>query len=470
VPTAIVVGSGPNGLAAAAQLACAGFSVTVFEAAATFGGGTRSAEKIQPGLIHDECAAFHPLAVASPIFNELQLNKHGLEWCAPPIQCVHPFDDGSAAELHQSVQETARLLGKGGASWSRVFGPMVERFDDLLSDIGKPVLRIPNHPILLSRFGMRAALPAAVLAKSLRSEKARALWMGVAAHALYPLTTPFSSSVGMSLVVSAHAKGWPVAKGGSQSIANALASIIRANGGVIETNHLVTSINDLPPSDVLMLDVSPRIAADILGDSLPTKVAAAYRRYKHGAGAFKIDFAVDGGVPWRADAAHLAGTVHLGGSAAEVVHTESLIHRGTMPDKPFVLVGQQYVADASRSNSSVKPVWTYAHVPHGYDGDATELIINQIERFAPGFRERIVGSATRSTTEMTVHNPNYIGGDIIGGQASLKQLLFRPRITLNPYSTGVPGVYLCSASTPPGAGAHGLCGANAADQAIQDLN
>jgi phytoene dehydrogenase-like protein len=233
---------------------------------------------------------------------------------------------------------------------------------------------------------------------------------------------------------------------------------------------LVTSINDLPPSDVLMLDVSPRIAADILGDRLPTKVAAAYRRYKHGAGAFKIDFAVDGGVPWRADAAHLAGTVHLGGSAAEVVHTESLIHRGTMPDKPFVLVGQQYVADASRSNSSVKPVWTYAHVPHGYDGDATELIINQIERFAPGFRERIVGSATRSTTEMTVHNPNYIGGDIIGGQASLKQLLFRPRITLNPYSTGVPGVYLCSASTPPGAGAHGLCGANAADQAIQDLN
>ena len=470
MPTAIVIGSGPNGLAAAAQLACAGFSVTVFEAAATFGGGTRSAEKIQPGLIHDECAAFHPLAVASPIFNELQLNEHGLEWCSPPIQCVHPFDDGSAAELHQSVEETARQLGKGGASWSRVFGPLVERFDDLLGDISKPVLRIPDHPILLGRFGMRAALPAAVLAKSLRSEKARALWMGVAAHALYPLTTPFSSSVGMSLVVSAHAKGWPVAKGGSQSIANALASVIRANGGVIETNHLVTSINDLPPSDVLLLDVSPRIAADILGDRLPSKVAAAYRRYKHGAGAFKIDFAVDGGVPWRADAAHLAGTVHLGGSAAEVVHNESLIHRGTMPETPFVLVGQQYVADASRSNSSVKPVWTYAHVPHGYEGDATELIINQIERFAPGFRERIVGRAVRSTTDMTVHNPNYIGGDIIGGQASLKQLLFRPRITMNPYSTGVPGVYICSASTPPGAGAHGLCGANAANHALQDLN
>jgi phytoene dehydrogenase-like protein len=470
VPTAIVVGSGPNGLAAAAKLACAGFSVTVFEAASSIGGGTRSSEKILPDLIHDECAAFHPLAVASPIFNELELNNYGLEWCLPTIQCVHPFDDGSAAELHQSIDETAKQFGKYGSRWKDVFAPFVSQFDELLDDISQPILRIPDHPILLSKFGMRAMLPASVLGAALRSESAKALWMGVAAHALYPLNTLFSSSVGMSLVVSAHAKGWPVAKGGSQSIANALVSVIRSHGGVIKTDHAISSISDLPHSDVVFLDVSPRNAAEIIGDQLPPRVAASFQRFKHGAGAFKVDFAIDGGVPWIADSAHLAGTVHLGGSASEVIQNEALVHRGVMPEMPFVLVGQQYVADGSRTKSSVKPIWTYAHVPHGYEGDATELIIRQIERFAPGFRERIVGTSTRTTTQMSIHNPNYVGGDIIGGQASMKQLLFRPRITLNPYSTGVRGVYICSASTPPGAGAHGICGANAVDRALQDFN
>ncbi len=469
MPTAIVVGSGPNGLAAAARLARAGLDVTVLEAAETVGGGTRSSVKIQPDLIHDECAAFHPLAVASPIYKELELHRYGLEWCLPPIQCAHPFDDGSVAELHQSVRETAKRLGKSGARWSKIFSASAKNFDDLLSDISKPILRVPTHPFLLAQFGTRALLPASVLATLLKSESARALWMGVAAHALYPLTTPFSSSVGLSLVVAAHAEGWPVAKGGSQAIANALVSVIKAHGGAIETGHVVRSVVDLPRVDVLMLDVSPSVAAGILGDRLPTRVANAYQHYKHGAGAFKVDFAVEGGIPWLAESACSAGTVHLGGTADEIIQTESEIHRGLMPERPFVLVGQQYVADPSRSNGDIKPVWSYAHVPHGYGGDATEAIIKQIERFAPRFRERIVGTATRTTTEMSVHNANYVGGDIIGGQSSPKQLIFRPRFTLSPYSTGIPGTYLCSASTPPGAGAHGLCGANAAEQALSDL-
>lgn len=469
MPSAIVVGSGPNGLAAAARLARAGLKVTVLEAAPTIGGGARSTEKIFPNLIHDECAAFHPLAVASPIYKELELGHHGLEWCSPPIQCAHPFDDGSAAELHQCVEETAKRLGKSGSRWSSLFSSSAESFDELLADISKPILRLPRHPLLLAQFGTRALLPASVLAALLKSEPARGLWMGVAAHALYPLTTLFSSSVGLSLVVAAHAEGWPVAKGGSQSIANALVSVIKTHGGVIETGHVVRSVADLPSVDVLMLDVSPSIAANILGDRLPSKIAKAYRRYRHGAGAFKVDFAVEGGVPWTAHAAHQAGTVHLGGSAAEVIAGEATIHRGKMPERPFVLVGQQYVADPSRASGDVKPVWSYAHVPHGFEGDATEAIILQIERFAPGFRERILGTATITTTQMSLHNANYVGGDIIGGQSSPRQLLFRPRLTLSPYSTGIPGTYLCSASTPPGAGAHGLCGGNAADVALAEL-
>lgn len=469
MPKAIVVGSGPNGLAAAARLARAGLDVTVLEAAETVGGGTRSSVKIQPNLIHDEASAFHPLAVASPIYRELELHRHGLEWCLPPIQCVHPFDDGSAAELHQGVGKTASLLAGAGSRWAAAFGASSRNFDSLMMDISRPILHIPKHPLTLARFGLRASLPATALGALLRTEHARGLWMGVAAHALYPLTTPLSSSVGLSLVVAAHAEGWPVAKGGSQSIANALVSVITSHGGVVETNHRVNSITDLPAVDVLMLDVSPSIALQILGDQLPTRVANAYRKYKHGAGAFKVDFAVEGGIPWLAESACKAGTVHLGGSADEVVRTESEIHRGLMPERPFVLVGQQYVADPSRCNGNIKPVWSYAHVPHGYPGDATETIIKQIERFAPGFRERIIGTATRTTTEMSVYNANYIGGDIIGGQSSPKQLVFRPRLTLSPYATGIPGTYMCSASTPPGAGAHGLCGANAAEQALYEL-
>jgi phytoene dehydrogenase-like protein len=469
VSSAIVVGSGPNGLAAAARLARAGLDVTVLEASDTIGGGTRSSEMIVPGLVHDHCSAFHPIAAASPFLAGLDLAAHGLRWLQPAVDCVHPLDDGSAGAFHRSIDLTADGLGADGQRWRRLFEPITTDFDDLLGDATQPLLRVPRHPLLMARFGAAAMLPATTLARAWGTEQAKALWGGVAAHAFYRLDRPFTSAVGLMLLASGHAKGWLVAAGGSQAIADALAADIGQHGGVIETGQRVTSVSDLPATDVLMLDVSPSSAVELLGDRLPDRVARSYRRFRHGPGAFKVDFAIEDGVPWTASAARQAGTVHLGGDLAEVVAGEDALHHGAMPDRPFVLVGQQYLADPSRSVGNIHPLWTYAHVPQGYTGDATEAIIAQIERFAPGFRERIIGTAVRSTTEMSRYNANYVGGDIIGGASSPSQLLFRPRLALDPYFTGVPGTYLCSASTPPGAGAHGMCGANAAARALAEL-
>lgn len=461
---AIVVGAGPNGLAAAALLARAGVSVTVLEGATTIGGGTRSSEYLVPGLLHDHCSAVHPLALASPLFRQLQLP--GITWRAPDVDCAHPLDDGTAGSFYRSFDRTVAALGADGSRWRRMFEPIVEHFDELFEDVSQPILRVPQHPVTLARFGARVIAPATVLGHAWKTPQARALWSGVAAHAFWRLDRPMTSAIGFALIAAAHAHGWVVAEGGSQSITNALAADVVAHGGTIETGTSVRSIDELPPHDLLMLDVSPSIALSILGDQLPRKVAQAYRRFAHGPGAFKVDFAVEGGVPWTAEVARRAGTVHVGGTFEEVVAGEKAIHAGKMPTQPFVLVGQQYLADPDRSVGNVHPVWTYAHVPHGYGGDATAAIVTQIERFAPGFRDRIIGTAVRSATEMAVYNPNYVGGDIIGGATSLRQTVFRPRVTTNPYATGIPGVYLCSASTPPGAGAHGMCGANAASRAL----
>jgi phytoene dehydrogenase-like protein len=470
VTTAIVVGSGPNGLAAAARLARAGVDVTVLEASDDIGGGVRSSGMIVPGLVHDHCSAFHPIAAASPFFAELDLVASGqLTWLQPAIDCAHPLDDGSAGVMCRSIDRTAEALGSDGARWRRVFEPMASHFDDLFADASQPVLRVPRHPFTLARFGAGAMLPATVVGTVWRTEQTKALWAGVAAHAFTRLDRPMTSAVGLMLLAAGHARGWVVAEGGSQAIAQALAADIERHGGKIETGVRVTSADDLPPSDIVMLDVSPAIAADILGDRLPARVARAYRRFRHGPGAFKVDFAIEGHVPWRAEAARDAGTVHLGGSLDETVANVEAVHRGAMPERPFLLVGQQYLADPTRSVGNVHPLWTYAHVPHAYGGDATGAITAQIERFAPGFRDRIIGTAVRSTTEMSVYNPNYVGGDIIGGASSLRQLLFRPRFAADPYFTGIPGTYLCSASTPPGAGAHGMCGANAAARALARL-
>ena len=464
---AVVVGSGPNGLGAAARLARAGLEVTVLEAADTIGGGTRSSEYLVPGLVHDHCSAAHPMAVASPLFRELQLP--GLVWRAAAVECAHPLDDGTAGALHRSFDATERALGADGHRWRQVFEPIARRFDDLFADISQPIVRVPRHPVTFARFGVRAALPATTLARLWRTPQARALWTGMAAHSFWRLDRPMTSAIGFALAAGAHAHGWVVAEGGSQAIADALAADIIRHGGTISTGVRVRAYADLPEHDVLMLDLSPSSAAGILGDLLPSRVAAAYRRFRHGPAAFKVDFAIEGGVPWASEATRQAGTVHLGGTAEEIASAELAVSRGTMPDRPFVLVGQQYLADPGRSVGDVHPLWTYAHVPAGYTGDATDAIIRQIERFAPGFRERVIGTAVRSATELAVYNPNYVGGDIIGGAASFTQTVFRPRVALDPYATGVPGAYLCSASTPPGAGAHGMCGANAAASALRKL-
>jgi phytoene dehydrogenase-like protein len=468
VTSAIVVGSGPNGLACAAALVRAGLEVTVLEAEATIGGGTRTEELTVPGVLHDVCSAVHPMAAGSPFLRSLELERFGLEWCWPEVDCAHPLDDGSAGVMVRDLDATAAGLREDGAAWKRVFG-VSRGFDGLTDDLFRPVLHVPRHPFRLVRFGIPAATPASVLARTWKSEQARALFGGVAAHALAPLTRPFSASVGMALTCSCHAFGWPVARGGSRAITDALASYVRAGGGRVETGVRVRSLSDLPDAQAVVFDLAPRGVAEIAGDRLPSRVARAYRRYKHGPGAYKVDFAVEGGVPWRNDAARKAGTVHVIGGWDEIVAAERDVNRGLMPARPFVLLAQQYLADPSRSQGDVHPVWSYAHVPSGYTGNATEAVIAQIERFAPGFRERVVATAVRTTTEIEASNPNYIGGDIITGANTPLQTTIRPRLALDPYKTGADGLWICSAATPPGAGVHGMNGYNAAMSVLQSL-
>ncbi|OBA67362.1 FAD-dependent oxidoreductase [Nocardia sp. 852002-20019_SCH5090214] len=467
--TALVVGGGPNGLAAAVALASEGVEVTVLEAAEQIGGGTRSCEAIVPGLLHDHCSAIHPMAVGSPFLAGLGLDRYGLTWRLPEIDCVHPLDDGSAGVLYRSVEQTAAGLGRDGSRWRLAFDRPVRRYDALSEDIMRPLLRVPHHPLTLARFGIPTLLPGSAFARVFRTEQARALFGGVAVHAFRPLHHPLTSAVGLGILTAGHRHGWAVAEGGSQAIADALAALLAELGGKIETGVRVESAAQLSPADITMFDLAPDAVARILGDRLPRRVRHAFARFRRGPGAYKVDFAVAGGVPWTAPHAHRAGTVHLGGTYAEVAAGEREIHAGRMPERPFVLVGQQYLADPQRSAGDIHPVWSYAHVPNGYSGDATEAIIAQIERFAPGFRERIVGQAVRSTTEMAVYNPNYVGGDIMTGAKDIRQLMFGPRTTLSPYSLGVRGMYICSAATPPGPGAHGMCGANAARLAVAEL-
>lgn len=465
----VVVGAGPNGLAAAVTLAQRGVRVTVYEAADTIGGGTRTTERLAPGLLHDDCSAVHPMGVASPFFRSLDLAAHGLEWCYPEIDLAHPLDDAVAAVFVRSLEQTAGRLGPDGRAWAKLFGPIADRFDDIAAEVLRPIAHLPRHPIALAGFGIGALAPATLTARRWRTDQARALFAGVAAHAYYPLTRPTTAAAGLLMLGAGHRYGWPVAKGGSRAVTDALASLLRAHGGRIETGRRVRSLGELPRADVTLLDLSPTGVADLAGDLLPGRVARAYRRFRYGPAAFKLDLAVEGGVPWRDPACRRAGTVHVGGTLEEITAAERDVHRGRMPERPFVLVAQQYLADPSRSAGDVHPVWTYAHVPHGYPGDATEAILRQLERFAPGVRDRIVGAFARSATEMPRYNPNYVGGDIASGANDPVQMLSRPRIALDPYSTGIPGVYICSASTPPGGGVHGMGGHNAALSALRML-
>jgi phytoene dehydrogenase-like protein len=467
--SAVVVGSGPNGLACAATLASRGVEVTVIEAEKTIGGGTRSSELTVPGLLHDECSATHPMVVSSPAVTSLELERHGLEWCWPEVDLAHPLDGGGGGAMLRSVEATAAGLGAAGARWRRVFGAPAKGYDALSEDFYRPLLHLPRHPLRLARFGLPAALPAAALGKYLGSPEAAALFGGIAAHAYAPLTMPFSAAIGMALTCSGHAYGWPVAKGGSVAISNAWAAVVREHGGTIETGRRVRSLDELPAADAVVLDLAPSGVLDLAGDRLPARIARAYRRYKYGPGAFKLDLAVEGGLPWVQEEARRAGNVHVVGSFEELVAAERAVNRGQMPERPFVLVGQQYLADPGRSKGDLHPVWTYAHVPNGYDGDASEAILAQLERFAPGTRERIVASVTRSPAGFQAANANFIGGDILTGANTPLQTLLRPRITPVPYSTGIPGVFICSAATPPGPGAHGVCGFNAAEAALRTM-
>lgn len=464
---AVVVGAGPNGLSAAATLARTGRRVLVVERADTIGGGTRTEELTLPGFRHDVCSAFHPLALGSPFLRGLPLSEHGLEWIQPEIPLGHPIAPGRSVLLHRDVAATAAGLGLDGADYHRMMSQWIELWPKLEDHIMGPIVSLPEHPLALARFGMASALPAMSTTRlRFRAEEARALFAGCAAHAFLPLTHPFTSSFGWLLLLTGHLYGWPIASGGSQSIAAALASYIESLGSVIETGREVTDLADLPRTPITILDVTPSGLARIAGDRLPAGYLSRATRFRHGPAAFKVDYAVDRPIPWADPQLGRAGTVHLGGTATEINLAETTTWRGRAAATPFVLVGQQSLFDRSRAPEGKHTVWAYAHVPNGSTADFTHIITRRIEEFAPGFEDSILARHVFTPADWERRNPNYVGGDISGGAHTPRQLLFRPFPMRDPYATPLDGVFLGSSSTPPGAGTHGMSGHNAARAAI----
>lgn len=466
---ALVVGSGPNGLAAAIVLARAGCSVLILEAEKAVGGGTRSAELTLPGFVHDICSAIHPMAVVSPLFRALPLGDFGLRWVHPLAPLAHPLDDGTAAILEHSVDETARGLGKDEGAYKALMGPLVEHADTLFPDILGP-LRFPLHPLVMGRFGLHAMRSAVGLARGcFEGAAAKALFAGSAAHATLPLDQPFSSAIGLALTTVGHAGGWPCAAGGSQAIASALVGYFTSLGGEIELERRVRSLKELPPARAVLFDLTPRQIVRIAGESLPSGYVRRLERFRYGPGVFKVDWALDGPIPWRAPACARAATVHLGGTLEEIAASEAATCRGEHVEKPYVLVAQQSLFDRTRAPEGKHTGWAYCHVPHGSTVDMTAIIEAQMERFAPGFRDRILARSTMSPASFEAHNENYIGGDISGGVNDIFQLYNRPVTRLDPYSTPDPRLYICSSSTPPGGGVHGMCGYYAARTALRQV-
>lgn len=470
---AVVVGSGPNGLAAAITLARRGVEVVVLEAADRPGGGVRTSRLTLPGLLHDDCSAVHPLALLSPFFASLDLARHGLRWQWPELDLAHPLDDGRIGVLSRDADTTADSLGADGERWLRLFDPFVKDAEDLVDDILRPVLHRPRHPGVFTRFGALGALSATLLARRWRDEPARSLFLGCAAHGFGRLDRPLSASIGMLLATAAGRVGWPVAEGGSGQIAAALVAELESLGGRILTGVCVQSLSQVADAaqgspDVVLLDTSVRDALQIGGDRVDSGTVRGLRGFRYGPAAFKVDLAIRGPIPWVHPDLARAGTVHLGGSSAEIAEAERETSRGRMPRRPFVLVAQQHLADPGRSAGDVHPLWAYAHVPHAHAQDATDAVLAQIERFAPGVREQVLAVHTRGPADLERHDRNYVGGDIGSGSSGARQLVFRPRPAVDPYRLG-DGLFLCSSATAPGPGVHGMCGVLAAESALASL-
>ncbi len=464
---AVIVGSGPNGLAAAITLAQAGCTALVVEARGTIGGGTRSAELTLPGFIHDICAAMHPLAVASPFLHNLPLHEHGLEWVYSPAAVAHPLDDGTAVLIERDVDATTNRMGPDAAAYRRLFSWFARHYENILHDLLGP-LRFPRYPFVAARFGMNALSPATTFAKTrFRGERARAVFAGMAAHAMLPLEKPASAAFALMLGTLAHAVDWPMARGGSQRFADALASYLRALGGRIVTGQEVQSIDDLPPARAYLFDASPRHLLHIVGNRLPEGYRRRLSHYRYGPGVCKVDFALDGPIPWRAEECQRAATIHLGGTLEEIAASERDAWEGRHSERPYTIVVQQSLFDSTRAPAGKHTAWAYCHVPHGSDVDMSAAIETQIERFAPGFCSRILARHVYTAVEMERYNPNYVGGDINSGVQDLGQLFTRPTMRLVPYATPAKDIYICSSSTPPGGGVHGMCGYFAAKAVLR---
>jgi phytoene dehydrogenase-like protein len=469
----VVVGSGPNGLAAAITLADAGHNVTVIEMAGTVGGGVRSAELTLPGFVHDVCSAIHPFGRTSGFFREhtQELAAAGLRWIEPPVAIGHPLDDGPAVILHPKVEHTAAELGRDADAYRSLLNPLVNRWDELLPHMLAP-FHVPWGPLTalrMARFGLRAITSAEGAVKRFKGQRARALFAGAAAHSILPFSERFSAAAGMVMLASAHADGWPFPEGGSGNLSDALAAILEARGGEIRTGKHVNRLSDLPDYDAVVFDVSPQALAEIATDKLHGSYRSALKRYRYGPGVFKVDIAIDGDIPWKDDPLRQAGTVHLGGTFEEIARSEAEVASGRPPEKPFVLLVQQSLFDRSRAPEGKNAVWAYCHVPNGSTADMTERILDQIERFAPGFRDTILATHVSTPADLAAYNPNYVGGDIAGGRFDLRQLFNRPARPWNPYSTPDPEIFICSASTPPGAGVHGMSGFHAAQSVLKHL-
>lgn len=465
---AIVVGSGPNGLSAAIVLQQAGLSVLLVEGKQTVGGGMRTAELTLPGFKHDICSAIHPMAAASPFFSTLPLEKFGLEFINPPVAAAHPFDDGTAAALVQSIDETAKLLGKDEQSYLKLIGPVLKDWQLINNDLLAP-LGFPKHPLAFAKFGFKALPSAQAISKRFTTKEARGLWAGLAAHSILPLTNLTTSAIGLVLATAAHLVNWPVPKEGSQSIADALAKYFISLGGKIETNFFVRSLQQLPSAHAVLFDVDPKQLLQITGERFSSFYQWQLKRYRYGMGVFKIDWALDGEIPFTAEPCRRAGTVHIGNTIEEISEGEQDVWKGRHPARPFVLLAQQSLFDATRAPLGKHTAWAYCHVPNGSEKDMTEIIEQQVERFAPGFRDRIIGRHTMNTKQMESYNANYSGGDIIGGASDITQLFTRPALRLSPYRSSAKGIYICSSSTPPGGGVHGMCGYHAAQKVLQDI-